>query len=238
MQAILTGVKRRDDVVAAFAKAAGAKCVTQWDGVSPVVVMGNLHGCDEIQKVCRANGIPYVYLDHGYFTRGYDRGAFRVCVNHYHCTDWRPSDRKRWGKIRDWHIGSHVIVIPPSKHAKFIYDADGWLDATVAQLKSLTNRKIIVKPKGEMALADLCVDAHAIVSFGSVAEVEAALMGVPVFCSDYSPASVIGLNELAMIDSPEYPDRTPWLRALSAAEWNVKEFDMAWERVRGLLTKP
>lgn len=237
IQAILTGTKRRDDVVAALAKQARASLVKQWDGVSLPIIMGNLCGCDDIQIVCRVQGKPYVYIDHGYFTRGYDRGVFRICVSNHHCTDWRDSERKRWKKLKPWHTGKHVIVIHPAEYVAKIYGKQRWLDETVETLKKHTDRRIIVKPKGTMDLQALCEDAHALVSFGSVADVEAAMMGVPVFCSPHSPASPIGLGDFTKIESPIYPEREPWLRSLSAAEWGKNEFDQAWKRVSEVLTE-
>lgn len=232
IQAILTGTKRRDNVVAKLAKAAGAVLTDKWDGESLPIVMGNLNGCDEIQMARRKAGLPYVYIDHGYFSRGYDRGVFRVCASNYHCTDWRSSERKRWKKLKEWHTGDHIIVIPPAEMVQKIYGKQKWVEQTVATIRSHTDRKVVVKPKGVMDLQELCEKAHAIVSYGSVAEVEAAMAGVPVFCSPDSPAVPISVQDLSKIETPIYPEREPWLRSLSAAEWHLDEFDQAWDRIR------
>ena len=112
-----------------------------------------------------------------------------------------------------------------------------WVEDALKELAKQTDRKIIVKPKGSMDLSQLCEKAHALVSFGSVADVEAAMMGVPVFCSEYSPALPIGLTDLALIESPAYPDRSQWLHSLSAAEWHKDEFDVAWKRISEVLTE-
>ena len=235
IQAILTDVKRRDEIVATIAKHAKASLAKKWDGESIPIVMGNLVGCDDIQIQCRMNNKPYIYLDHGYFTRGYGNGVARVCLSNYHCTDWRPSDRKRWKKLNDWHKGDHIIVIPPAEYVAKIYLKQGWVSDTLKELGKYTDRKIVVKPKGLMDLSQLCEKAHALVSFGSVADVEAAMMGVPIFCSEYSPAVPIGLTDLSLIESPIYPDRTQWLHSLSAAEWHKDELGKAWDRLSEVL---
>lgn len=233
MQCILTGVTRRDNVVKAFAKACGGVCTSEWDGRSPVVIMGNLQGCDDIQKSCLKEKIPYIYIDHGYFRRGYDKGFFRVCVNNYHTTDFRPSGRQYSGKIRDWRrSGKTIVLLPPAEKVKEIYGCHNWQTEAINKLKKHTDRRIIVKPKGEGNLPELLQSAHAVVSYGSVADVESAMLGVPVFVSYRSPAVPIGITDLSLIESPIYPDREMWLSSLAGAEYHTSEFDKAWDRVK------
>jgi hypothetical protein len=236
MQAILTGVVRRDPIVGALAKAFKAECVKgadRWDGESIPIVMGNTDGCDLIQMQRIKENKPYIYVDHGYFTRGYANGVFRICLSHFHCADWRPSDRPWSGKMLPWHKGSHIIVIPPSAAVARIYGAGNWVDTVIDYLKKRTDRRIIVKPKGEMDLQVLCREAHALISYGSVAEVEAAMMGVPVF-SEKGPGKLIS-GDMEQIEWPVYPDREPWLGALAAAQWHIKEFHSAAERLAPLI---
>jgi hypothetical protein len=233
LQVILSGVERRDNCLKRFAASSGAIVSKQWDGKSIPVVVGNLHGADDIQIECRKRHHPYVVIDHGYFNRDINLSWARFCVNNYHCTDWRDSDRKI-PKIREWKQGKNVIVIPPADKISRIYNVYTWLESTISDIKRYTDRKIIVKHKPDGRLSDFLPDAHCLVSFGSVSEVEAMIYGVPVIVSSHSPAIPVS-NRIENIENLVYPDRIWWLRSLAAAEWHKDEMDKCWQRIRGQL---
>lgn len=232
MQFLTTGIQRRDHVIHRLAKEYGAKTTNTWDHQSIPVLVGNSLGMDLIQIECRQRGIPYVYIDHGYFRRSFNLGYYRICVSNFHCTDWRDSDRKASGKPKDWETdGEDVVILAPTDAVKDVYQAHDWLDKTVETVKNSTNRKIIIKYKGIGGLSDVLENAFAVVSFGSVADVESVMRGIPIFCSEYSPAIPIGLTDFTKIETPIYPDRAKWLRSLAAAEYEAGEELIALERI-------
>lgn len=230
MQLILSGIERRDNCLKRFAEHSKGILTPQWDGESIPVVVGNLHGADKIQMQCRERGIPYILIDHGYFNRCTQLTWARFCVNNYHCTDWRTSDRKI-PKAQEWKRGNHIVLLPPANHIAEIYSAKDWVDNTVAELKKYTDRKIITKIKGRGDLGAVLKGAHAVVSFGSVGEIEAALQGIPVYSSPYSPTVPIS-QPLSEIEQPKYPDREGWMRSLAACEWRKDEMAQCWQRIR------
>jgi hypothetical protein len=65
--------------------------------------------------------------------------------------------------------------------------------------------------------------AHCLVTHGSNAAVEAAIMGCPVFVHPDSAASLIGQTDLGLIETPIYPDREPWVRSLAYSQFNERE---------------
>ncbi len=234
---ITTGVPRRDIILTRFAEASGAKITRmEWDHESIPVIVGNTHGNDVIQVECLERKHPFLYWDHGYLTRGYETNTFRLCLSHYHTTDWRESDNPVHVH-EPWHQGETVIVIPPSDYVKRINRAESWLDTTIKTLSEHTDRRIIVKEKTVGKLSDLLPNAHAVVSFGSVAEVEAALSGVPVFTT-CGPSIPIALQDFTKIETPIYPDRVKWLQALKGAEWHLDEMQKAWNHICPLLHTP
>jgi hypothetical protein len=233
LQVILSGVERRDSCLKRFAESSGAIVSKKWDGESIPAVVGNLHGADDIQIECRKRLHPYIVIDHGYFNRDINLSWARFCVNNYHCTDWRDSDRKI-PKIREWNQGKNVIVIPPADKISRIYNVYTWLESTISDIKRYTDRKIIVKHKLDGRLSDFLPDAHCLVSFGSVSEVEAMIAGVPVIVSSHSPAIPVS-NRIENIENLVYPDRIWWLRSLAAAQWHKDEMDKCWQRIRGQL---
>jgi len=65
--------------------------------------------------------------------------------------------------------------------------------------------------------------AHALVTHGSNAAVEAVFMGCPVFVDPCSAAALVGKTNLDEIEEPIYPDRTAWLHSLSYSQFSEKE---------------
>lgn len=154
-------------------------------GRAPLPVVVGL--VDSRNKPYIEGGADFLYVDHGYYAR--DRGweYIRVIRGAHHLTRVldRPDDRrKRMGvQIDPWRApGETVVVIPPSPYYDLIYGFVRWSDKVCQSLAKVTARKVVVKEsKGNFLqfLADY--KAHAVVCAMSVAGVEAALAGYPVF---------------------------------------------------------
>jgi hypothetical protein len=230
MQLILSNIERRDNCLKRFAEACKGTLTDKWDGKSIPVVVGNLHGADNIQMDCRKRGHPYILIDHGYFNRDFGLSVARFCVGNYHNTDWRETN-KPIPKVRDWRKGRHVLIIPPAEKIAYIYGAENWVNETIKEVKKYTDRPIIVKKKNEGKLGEYLAMAHVTVSFGSVADVESAIFGVPVITSRYSPAIPIS-NKIEDIEDLKEFDRTSWLKALAGAEWKADEMQQCWQRLK------
>jgi hypothetical protein len=65
--------------------------------------------------------------------------------------------------------------------------------------------------------------AHALVTHGSIAAVEAVILGCPVFVHPDSAAALVGRTDLKMIEHPLMPDRTKWLHSLAYSQFNERE---------------
>ena len=62
--------------------------------------------------------------------------------------------------------------------------------------------------------------AHALVTHGSIAAVEAVALGCPVFVDAESAAAVMGRTDISQIEKPIYPDnRMPWLHTLAYCQF-------------------
>lgn len=229
MQLILSNVERRDNALKRFADACKGTLTDKWDGVSIPVIVGNLHGADNIQIDCRKRSIPYILIDHGYFNRDFNLSVARFCVNNYHNTNWKETD-KPIPKVKDWKKGNHVLIIPPADKIAYIYGAENWVNETIKEVKKYTDRPIIIKKKNEGKLGNYLAMAHVTVSFGSVADVESAIAGVPVITSQFSPAIPIS-NKIEDIEDLKEFDRTSWLKALAGAEWKSNEMQQCWQRL-------
>lgn len=236
LQFVLSGVERRDNCLKRLHSVTGGELVKNWDGETTPVIVGNLHGADEIQIECREKGIKYISIDHGYFRRDLNLKFARFCVSNYHCNDWRDYEEAPESSVFDWKPeGDAVVILPPPEYVAKVYKAQGWLDETVETLRKSTDRLILIKRKHDGDLLSVINDCWAVVSFGSVGDVESALYGKPLFTSEFSPASPISLKDFSKIETPIYPDRDQWLRSLYGSEWESTEMRECWERLSPLM---
>ena len=169
----------------------------------------------------------FLYVDHSYFMRGWNRENFRITRGWCHMTKVvkRPDDRmKKFDvQIEPWRkTGSKVVVIPPTEW-QWPLGCYHWTENTASMLKQITDRPIVVKnDKGN--LRDFLNDAWAVVTWASVAGVEAALMGIPVFASDRCPSFPVSAGPLENIETPHYAEnRHEWACSLAYASWNSSE---------------
>jgi hypothetical protein len=199
------------------------------DHYSYPVVVGLVDGRNQTLVRDKAD---FLYGDHAYFNRGWANGGFRLIRNAHHLSHVvkRSDDRlKKHGvMIEPWRKGGRdIVVIPPSEYYWPIYNLKEWLPQTLATLKEVTDRKVHVK-HGKGRLRECLLeehDAHAVVCCISVAGMEAALMGVPVFSTERCCSWPINAGTLENIERPEYPERYEWACGLAYASWHASEFE-------------
>ena len=224
--AYLSGVGKRDNVLKALASSFGAEFKDCSSTVLGKPCM--FFGFDAMPQLKQCWGQrPFIYIDHAYLKRGYETGNFRVVVDHIHQTKLLDvsGDRLKRLEVRvyDWRKGREVIVLEPSRNVCNVLGVSPrWAEETALRLKNYTDRPIRIKSKGPGLFGEL-KDCHAVVGLSSVAEVEAAIFGIPVFATEHSPAAPIAEKDFSKIESPIYPDRDAWLRSLSYAQWHVSE---------------
>lgn len=208
-----------------------------------VALYGFLRGLLPTLQTAQRLGRPWVYADRGYLgaTYGDDySGYFRVTRDGYQHTSLLGSEgrdsavrlEKLRVKVQPWRRGGkHIVVCPPGDvflSAVAGRAAAAWLSELIRALdESGTARAIRVRHKTEATVRPLAADlegAHALVTYMSNTAVEAAVAGVPVFCSPLCAASVVGLSDVRRIDDPWYPDhREEWVRALASNQWTLAE---------------
>jgi hypothetical protein len=189
---------------------------------------------EEWQARCR----QWIYWDRGYarrvfatwLPRGSDGGYYRWHVGGYQMQKVRDVPSDRWDAldqpISDWarNPDGHIAVASGSPTYDRFHKIEGWAERTVAELKKYTKRKIFVSDKEtKEPLADRIKGAHALVTHGSNAATEAAIMGCPVFTSPDCAAALVGQTDLSKIETPVYPDRTKWAHSLAYCQFSEKE---------------
>jgi len=173
---------------------------------------------------------------------GVPGGYYRWHLNQFQMTKIRdvPDDRWRalklseWSKAPrpwlkklpvEWRKGGKHVVVADTGHDYWDFHADrNWSRRTADALRKYTDRPIIFRNKEcKIPLYDQLVDAHALVTHGSVAAVEAAVMGVPVIVHPDSAAASVGVTDISRVEDLVYPDRGPWLRSLAYGQFNERE---------------
>ena len=200
----------------------------------------------------KLRGRNFIFWDRGYLRRvfatwmptghelGVPGGYYRWTLNDYQMQviNAVPDDRLKALKLHEvntsvgvsqaypwpWHWGKHILVADTGFDYWDVFADRNWVSRTVTELRKYTTREIIVRDKeSRVPLDDQLREAHALVTHGSIAAVEAVMMGCPVFVDPMSAAALVGETDFSKIESPLYPDRTQWVHALAYQQWNEKE---------------
>lgn len=202
------------------------------------IAYGILRGTGEILRECERTGENYIYCDHSYFKQhrcdlsaSRQNGYFRLVQNDRYARDIgsRPSDR--WEalgvKVKPWRkTGKHIVVVPVSRFVAAYngFNASDWLGSTLAKLKEVTDRPVMIKPKDSDAPIEEVLDgAWALVTMESNAAIDALVAGVPVFAGVSAAVAPIANMELDLIESPPMGDREGLFSMLAYQQWTIDE---------------
>lgn len=77
-------------------------------------------------------------------------------------------------------------------------------------------------------------NAWAVVNHSSNPAIDAAIKGIPVFCSKENLAYVVGTDDYSLIETPLRMSRTDWANWLAHTEWTLEEIKMGipWRRLK------
>jgi len=190
---------------------------------------------------CWRTGRTFYYIDNGYFGNQRSKTWFRIIKNHVHDIRdiiERPRDRLDLCDIvlKSRSHGTKILIAPPSEKSLSLWNMNPevWVAETMTELKKHTDRPIEIRLKRprtdrlkvdtmEEALAD---DVHCLVTYNSVAAVEAVMLGVPAIVLGPNAAHSVCSQSLADVETPKYPDadlRESWLRHLSYSQFTFVE---------------
>jgi len=179
---------------------------------------------------CQDNKRDFYFVDTGYFGNTKTKNWHRVTKNSLqYCGKLRdvPSDRyiKANGYTKKFTPGGKILLCPPSEKAMQFYgeDLDEWMENTLSQIKKHTDREIVVRLKKsrkervyqdtiQQALQD---DIHCLVTYNSIASIEALMEGKPAFVLGQNAGSPLCLNDLSKIETPLYPSQDEVMYLLS-----------------------
>lgn len=203
--------------------------------ITPIV--GCMPECTPLIAEWRAKKRQFVYQDRGYarrvfatwLPRGENGGFYRWTINGFQIQSIRPVPDDRWKalniEVHPWRrSGRHIVIAAPTRTYARFHQCEGWLADTLDAISRVTDRQLVIRDKeSKRSLQSDLHGAHALVTHGSIAAVEAAILGYPVFVHPDSAAALVGRTDLKKIESPVYPDRQPWLNALAYSQFNESE---------------
>ena len=207
-----------------------------------VAVVGTLRGTETIIWESQRRGHNFYYMDHAYFhaTRLYQGDIqYRIIKSQMqlnHLVDLDDEDYKRIDRYKPITTkpftknGNHILLCPPTKAICRLYnlgDEQSWIDDMVSELKSHTDRDIIIRKKDETkTLQEQLKNCHAIVTHQSTAAIQAILQGVPSFCDLISQSVPVSEIDISKIETPFYPDddlRQQWIDSLLSCQFDMSE---------------
>lgn len=220
----------------------------------------------------QAARMPYVYIDKGYrrerthYRGNNPPGWWRMVVNATHPTDYfqrfhRPPDRR---SLLGLHLyprrqGDAILLAGSSEKfhlAHALPHPTEWAQQVVRELRGLTDRPIIYRPKPSWKHAEPIEGAEfdwssekrtdfaqalnrawCVVTYGSIASVDAISTGVACIVLGNAVARPISSTELTDIDAPRWYDREvreQWAADLAYCCWTPWEIEdgTAWATVK------
>jgi hypothetical protein len=182
----------------------------------------------------------FIYWDRGYLRRvfatwlprGHSGGYYRWHVNAFQMERILDVPADRWkqlnlgNQVLPWRRGGDQIVIADT--LPDYWNVRGlpvdWSQRIADMLRKKTKRPIVVRHKeSKVSLYEEIKTAHCLVAHGSIAAVEAVVMGCPVFVDQESAAAVVGRHVFHDIEDPVYPERQAWLNSLAYHQFNENE---------------
>ena len=193
------------------------------DTDTSLVIRGVGGGSRKAIQRCWDKGRDFYVIDTGYFGNFKNKWLHRVTKNNLQYIGPiidRPNDRaKRHGyRYKKFTTGSKILICPPSEKVMRLFgqpEPEDWVKQTIRQIKKYSDRPIEVRLKPnrtervstktiQMALHD---DVHCLVTYNSIAAVEALMEGKPAIVLGQNAASAVAETSLENIESPKMPDR-------------------------------
>jgi hypothetical protein len=201
-------------------------------------------------NTCWQTGRTFFYIDNGYIGNIGRKSHFRIVKNHVH--DIRPvidrdGDRLQHlhyeNQLKNFSSGRKILLAPPSEKSFRLWNINqsDWIDQTMSEIRSHTDRPIEIRLKrnrhermAKNTMAEsLADDTHCLVTYNSVAAVEAVMLGKPAICLGPNAATVVANTSLSQIENLNFPtqdEREAWLRHLSYSQFTFEEMSngTAW----------
>jgi len=253
-------------IMAAYPQAKLLEKTKFWDDLeenlaNPVLLRGISSG--KIAHVVRENQQDYYFIETGYLgnyrSQNNPTGRkvyHRIVRNEMQHTKIMDVSDDRWRslvrfdpklKYHGWRRGGSkiLLVLPSQKPFQFFgEERESWIKTVMRTLKKHTDREIVVRHKerrGDRTESNTIYDAmdkdiYALVTYNSIAAVEAVAHGIPAFALAPTAAAPVCSNDLTQIESPvrPHPDIIyKWLCSIAYGQFTLDEMltGQAWQMV-------
>ena len=234
----------------------------------PILIRGISTGA--FAKHAQANGRDFYFMETGYLGnyRSPNNTTGRKVYHRIEKNDMQqtrimdvPDDR--WNALckfnptlayQGWRekSGSKILLIMSTDKPFEYYghSREEWVEQTIKTLKAHTDREIVIRDKaGRSERTDNTIydalnnDIWALVTYNSIAAVEAIQSGIPAFSMAPTAASVVSSTDLTQIETPPKPDEEliqQWLWSLAYGQFSHSELltGEAWRLVQENDSRP
>jgi len=192
---------------------------------TPLIIRGLGGNSRKAIQHCHNNNRPYYAIDTGYMqpvgtTKKMYHRITRNNLQNQQMLIERPKDRlTRLGySYKRFTPGSKILICPPSEKVMNLFgqpDPKTWTQNVIKELREFTDRPIEIRLKPdradrvtintmEHALSD---DVYCMVTYNSIAAVEAILLGKPAIALGPNAAATVCNSQLSEIETLNYPDK-------------------------------
>ena len=245
-----------DNFINAFAKGCNFPIVTEVDyDIADPIIFRSIVKKDLIEYRLKHN-LPFYYMDSGYFgnyispknPNGRKLWVRIVKNNLQHTTIKNVPSGDRFKSLnidikKQNRYGKHILLVLPSEKPCLFYNINlkDWTEETIETIKKYTDRPIKIREKPAQRSARLTntifddlKNAHATVTFNSIAAVESVISGVAAFTLAPTAADPVCDKDLSLIETPTiyHIDKlNAWANHLAFGQFHINELSngTAWK---------
>jgi len=190
----------------------------------PVIIRGNSKSKVNAINTCIKRGLTWYNIDTGYLGNGQLKHYHRISKESYQNVEPiidRPNDRLDSIKFKIYKPktnGRQILLCPPSQKVMSIYGltVNDWVNQTVEEIKKYSDRDIVIRIKDQNRKSRIVNDpitvafdndVFCVVTYNSIAALEAVLYGLPAFTLGPNAAAPLCNSALKNIETPYYPEK-------------------------------
>jgi len=244
-----------DEYLEAFALGAPGR-ISSWDKEkntnTPLVIRGVGKSSRQAILHCWETGRDFYAIDTGYFgnNKSKSKGWHRVTKNNLQNLGpiiERPDNRLIGYKYKKFNDGRKILICPPSEKVMMIFDQptpEEWTKNVVTELKKYTDRPIEIrlKPDRTQRISNMSMEAalqddvYCLITYNSIAALEALMNGKPAIALGPNCASMMcntSLSEIENLNRPTKEEMIALMSHLSYCQFTRKELmnGYAWNIV-------
>ncbi len=173
-----------------------------------IVFAGILRGEGLIYKYCVENKKNFLYIDHSYLDRGYNKTNeenewMRATYNAFTWSLNQKESNERWNQyfqkkytLSPWNTkgGKNILVLPPSEATKAIFPHSvEWMENALTEIKKITVDPIVIRNKPKQPVVDINTNkVTSRLNFNYEKTIEAEMLDAKLIVTFNSAVPVLG----------------------------------------------